>query len=319
MVDPEDLEWLSQYKWHLKVTRGTSYAITSSKLFPAQKTQNIAMHTAIMLRHGLIDDVQIIDHIDCCGCNNTKANLRPATHHQNMMNRQKPKSNTSSQFKGVCWSTKDGQWISQMAVNGKHIFLGYYNDEVVAARVYDCFALKCFGDFARINFPTSEPYSEDECKRLRLEHSKQQKITRASGYRGVDSPKEGGRALYSAMVSHENKQFHIGSYKTAYEAAKAHDAYSFVKRGDKIKLNFPDEEIWTIEEAQQRRVHRRKDEIKYRGVVKQGKKYGAQLTINKQFHWLGMHDTPEAAALAYNEAATRLLGDKAKLNIIPQP
>jgi len=44
-----------------------------------------------------------------------------------------------------------------MRVNGKHTFLGYFYDEVEAAKAYDKSAKKHHGDFAALNFPDSVP------------------------------------------------------------------------------------------------------------------------------------------------------------------
>jgi hypothetical protein len=38
-----------------------------------------------------------------------------------------------------------------MQINGKAVWLGYYNDEIAAARAYDKEMLKHFGEFAQLN------------------------------------------------------------------------------------------------------------------------------------------------------------------------
>ena len=45
-----------------------------------------------------------------------------------------------------------------MRINGKHTFLGYFYDEVEAAKAYDRAAKKYHGDFAALNFPNSKRF-----------------------------------------------------------------------------------------------------------------------------------------------------------------
>jgi len=52
----------------------------------------------------------------------------------------------------------------------------------------------------------------------------------------------------------------------------------------------------------------------YKGVGKYGKKWYARISHKYQRYDLGTFDTPELAAEAYNEAATRLFGEFASLN-----
>lgn len=56
----------------------------------------------------------------------------------------------------------------------------------------------------------------------------------------------------------------------------------------------------------------------YKGVQKHGasKKWQAKISVNNKPIHLGVFENKEAAALAYNEAATKYFGDFAKLNII---
>jgi hypothetical protein len=54
----------------------------------------------------------------------------------------------------------------------------------------------------------------------------------------------------------------------------------------------------------------------YTGVYKENKKYRAIISINGKAVHLGMYQTPEAAAEAYNRKSKELYGDKAKINNI---
>lgn len=56
----------------------------------------------------------------------------------------------------------------------------------------------------------------------------------------------------------------------------------------------------------------------FKGVswVKRDKKYKAEITVNKKYNYLGLFDTKEEAAQAYNNEAKKYHGEFAKLNQI---
>ena len=100
--------------------------------------------------------MQHIDHIDGDGSNNRIANLRLATIAENMRNRGKVKRKVgkwSSQYKGVIYDKRRGQWIADITFQRKKIRVGRYPTEVDAARAYDEVAKELHGEFARLNFP----------------------------------------------------------------------------------------------------------------------------------------------------------------------
>jgi hypothetical protein len=51
-----------------------------------------------------------------------------------------------------------------------------------------------------------------------------------------------------------------------------------------------------------------------KGVRADGNKYSAQLSHRKKVYWLGMHDTAEEAAKAYDRKAIEIHGEYAKTN-----
>lgn len=54
----------------------------------------------------------------------------------------------------------------------------------------------------------------------------------------------------------------------------------------------------------------------YTGVYREGKRFRAVISMKgKSFH-LGMYDTPEEAALAYNKRSRELFGEDGKINLI---
>ncbi len=141
IVDAEDYERLSKYKWH---------TVISYKRFYAYRTfngKNTAMHRFIMKpAEGLL-----VDHIDGNGLNNTKDNLRICTYQQNICNRKGWGKN--SKYKGLCWDKYNKKWRAQIHYNRKCRYLGVFEDEVEAAKEYDKEAIRLFGEFAYLNFP----------------------------------------------------------------------------------------------------------------------------------------------------------------------
>lgn len=52
----------------------------------------------------------------------------------------------------------------------------------------------------------------------------------------------------------------------------------------------------------------------FKGVMPVGSKWGAYITANCKYHWLGTYDKKEDAARAYNEAAKMFNGEYAFMN-----
>ncbi len=144
IVDDEDFEKLSHFKWHVRIQPGIYAARTMRE---NKRRFNIRMHQQIM---GTIPGYEI-DHINGNGLDNRRSNLRFCTRSENMMNQKKQLG--TSQYKGVSFASSKAKWHAQI-VNKRHrISLGYFRTELCAALAYDVAALLLFGEFARINFP----------------------------------------------------------------------------------------------------------------------------------------------------------------------
>lgn len=97
---------------------------------------------------------EIIDHINGDGLDNRKQNLRICTKSENACNRGIDRDNTSG-YKGVCYisnkTKRVKRWIAQIAINKKHICIGYFHTKEEAAIAYNEAATKYHGEFAKLN------------------------------------------------------------------------------------------------------------------------------------------------------------------------
>lgn len=111
----------------------------------------ILEHHAIWLFHnGDLPEGFVIDHWDKDPTNNRIENLRLCTQAENAKNRTKNKRATSK-YKGVRWSKREGKWAAEIAVDSQTIWLGYFTEEVAAARAYNEAATVHHKEFATLN------------------------------------------------------------------------------------------------------------------------------------------------------------------------
>jgi hypothetical protein len=96
---------------------------------------------------------RLVDHRNNDGLDNRRDNLRLATRSQNMYNKLKTKSKTSSRFIGVSFDKSRRKWEARIYYQGRKIWLGRFDSEIDAALAYDEAARKYHGEFARLNFP----------------------------------------------------------------------------------------------------------------------------------------------------------------------
>ena len=151
IVDRKNFDWLNQYAWMAwtpKESPRLTYAVRKGHVDEGRSgNTKILMHREIVGAKGKDQ----VDHEDCNGLNNTEENLRWATHSQNLGNPRKRATKTSSKFKGVTWQKSTNKWQASVQYLGKRFYVGWFKNELDAAKAYNKKAIELFGEYARIN------------------------------------------------------------------------------------------------------------------------------------------------------------------------
>jgi len=144
LIDDDDYELVSRYKWYVQKVCYCYYAIAHSKTVNGKRTT--------LRMHRLITGVNIgtqVDHINHDGLDNTRGNLRTCTQSENQQNKRS--KNGTSKYKGVHLRNGSKKWRSSIRVSKKLIDLGCFTSETEAAIAYNTAAIKYFGEFACLN------------------------------------------------------------------------------------------------------------------------------------------------------------------------
>lgn len=148
IVDASDAGRVLGRTWNISRAKARpDYVVTSTWDASAKKSGNLYLHRYII---GAPKGA-IVDHIDGDTMNNTRANLRIATHQQNMANSRRRRHNSG--YKGVQLRCDGKKWVARIQVDRKGHHLGSFPTPEAAARAYDEAAILHFGEFARLNFP----------------------------------------------------------------------------------------------------------------------------------------------------------------------
>jgi len=152
IVDPDDYDRLSKYKWCVSKTRHTNYAMRRTK---GKRIKGSRVGRKVIMMHRCIMNAPphlVVDHINHNGLDNRKLNLRLCTRAQNNRNRR-PFCLNGSGYKNVSWDKYRKRFLASIRCKGKYYNLGRFKSEIKAARAYDKKARELFGDFACLNFP----------------------------------------------------------------------------------------------------------------------------------------------------------------------
>ena len=141
VVDDEDYELVSQYKWCVRTSeKGRYYAGRNTG------SENVYLHRWLLNAPPNME----VDHINGNTLDNRHLNLRLCTRINNGRNGCKHRlGHSTSKYKGVYWSVN--KWQVQIRVGKERFNLGRFMNEEEAARAYNEAASKYYGEFARLN------------------------------------------------------------------------------------------------------------------------------------------------------------------------
>lgn len=143
LVDDEDLELLSGYKWFIR----NGYAVRSEYLGVIDgksKCRYSPMHRIVMKA----EKGQTVDHVNGDRLDNRRQNLRFVDMRQNSWNRCVA-SNSTYGYKGVSFNKKNKRFYCRIVHQGKRYRFGYFLTAEEAAETYKKKELEFWGEFAR--------------------------------------------------------------------------------------------------------------------------------------------------------------------------
>ena len=147
MIDDEDYDVVSQFKWSVSKAGKKYYAkasVPQSQLkSEGRKGCSIHLHALIMRFPS-----KLVDHINGDTLDCRKENLREATSSQNSANRNGIHAKNTSGYRGVSFDKINHKWRAKVQVGLKHKTVGRFariQDAINAAKEA---RLKYFGEFA---------------------------------------------------------------------------------------------------------------------------------------------------------------------------
>jgi hypothetical protein len=150
LVSDEDFEMLSKYHWMARLQEG-KYRAFAEKWHKGKRTR-------IVMSRLIVDSPKnmVVDHINGDTLDNRRDNLRICTRTQNLQNRKLNK-NSKSGYKGVTAFTVKIKtkiyfyWRVWVSKDSKNVSLGYFKDKREAALIYNNYAVRNYGEFAKLN------------------------------------------------------------------------------------------------------------------------------------------------------------------------
>jgi hypothetical protein len=226
----------------LKQSSNKLYSSVSLMINGKQKVFNVHQLVAIaFLSHEPCGHNIVVDHIDNNTLNNCLTNLQLITNRENTI-KGFDKNKTSSNFIGVMFSKKMKKWESNIRISGKSIFLGYYEDEIIAKQIYD-FAFLNKEKYNGVNSDFSSFVKESVLGFLK---------TKSSKYKGVTWNKQSKK--WQSFIHINKIKVFLGLFLEEYTA---HIFYEIASKNKSSFNNNPKDFAYLV-----RKIYRLNNKIK---------------------------------------------------------
>lgn len=220
LVDDEDYEKLSSITWRPQADGYLMGRVCGDNPhWIALRGHDVRLHRLIVFGESYRSTQLLADHINRNKLDNTRSNLRAATHLINATNRSKSPG-TTSVYKGVTFKADDvRQWYMRLKVDRKYKHTKAFKTERAAAIAYDILARQEWGEFAVLNIPNAP---QDEVDDVMLELKNPKRLNGSSKYVGVTKIHDN---RWIAKVKLDGKHIYIGGYTTEVAAAVGYNAF----------------------------------------------------------------------------------------------
>lgn len=151
LIDKDKIELVLKYKWHISKSGENSFYVATN-IPIGNKQKKLFLHRLI-LNSSSETNTLLVDHINRNSLDNRLCNLRLCTFSENARNSSSRK-NSSSKYLGVSIRSKKYKkriYAAQIKDFKKIIKLGYFANEIEAAKAYNEAAIKYHGEFANLN------------------------------------------------------------------------------------------------------------------------------------------------------------------------
>lgn len=143
-IDAGDVALVADWNW-------SAHVVPSGRVCAMRRAQGqtVLMHRAIMAP----PDDRYVDHINGDALDNRRANLRLATHAENIRNVQRRKKRALPT--GVRYARQGKRFVAEIGYNGRHHYLGTFGSVEEAASARLRAEREFFGEFAPSNRPAA--------------------------------------------------------------------------------------------------------------------------------------------------------------------
>jgi len=224
-------------------------------------------------------------------------------------------------FKGASWVSDKNMWKSQIRNNQKNFHLGYFSDEIDAAKIYNDYAAY-LNENENTNFLLNDiPGYKTVARNIPEENKKQINEKKTSEYIGVSYDSK--RKYYVAGIGLSGKTYNLGNSQEEVECAKLYNQQAlFFNNTFNTKYTLNDIENYTTlpkdfrNKIVQNKINKKSSE--FHGVsITTTKKWAASYMLNRKKIHIGTFNTELEACKAYNKVVIQLNenGCNYKINI----